>query len=81
MAIEVVVMMTHRGEDIAVLAIAFLPRRVLCNVILFGEDGAMVGGAGDGALIAEIDVVAVDGGNDPSGMEGDIADNFPLHWL
>ena len=37
--------------------------------------------AGKGASFVDVAVVAVDGGNSPSGIEGDIADIFPLHWV
>ncbi len=73
--------MTRRGDDIAVLAIAFLPRLVWRDVIFVGESGALAMDAGDGALRLNVDVALVDGGKDPSGMEGNIADKLPLHWL
>ena len=80
-AIEAAASMTRRGDDIAVLALSFLPRRVLRDVDLVGEPGATAMDAGDGALRRDVDAATVDGGNDPSGMEGNMADKLPLHWL
>ena len=80
-AIEAAASMTRRGDDIAVLALSFLPRHVLRDVDLVGEPGATAMDAGDGALRRDVDAATVDGGNDPSGMEGNMADKLPLHWL
>ena len=75
-AIEAAAMMTRRGEEMA-----FLTRLVERDVILVGEDGATAADAVEGASFVDVAVVAVDGGNSPSGVEGDIADEFPLHWV
>ena len=74
--IEAAAMTTRRGEEIT-----FLTRLVERDVVLVGEDGAKAADAGEGASFVDVVVVAVDGGNSPSGIEGDIADKFPLHWV
>ena len=78
-AIEAAAMMTRRNDDIAVLSIAFLPRLVLRDVDLLGDCGATAMAAGDGALQRNGDAATVDGGNDPSGIDGNIADKLPLY--
>ena len=78
-AIEAAATMTRPGDDIAVLAVAFLPRLVWRDVIFVRESGALAIDAGDGALRLNVDVAS--GGNDPSGMEGNMADKLPWHWL
>ena len=78
-AIEAAASMTRRGDDIAVLTPSFLPRLMLHNVDLVGELGATAMDAGDGALRRDVDAATVYGGNDPSGIDGNIADKLPLH--
>ena len=84
-AIDAAASMTRRGEDNAEFVFAFLPRPLLRDAVLLflalGDDGAAAVDEGDGALLVDVGAEAVVGDDEPSGMEGDIADKMPLHWL
>ena len=84
-AIEAAASMTRRGEDNAVVVMAFLPRPLFHDDVLlffaFGEDGAAAMDEGDGAAMVGVGPEAVDDGDEHSGMDGNMADKMPLHWL